>query len=110
MAAAPTEMATAESVIDAAGAPAGAALPVLHDAGDLRTFAEGLADDPPAVDEVVADCERERQLEPDAEFEDANGDTVAVVVARTADGYAAVSLDDCTIVLRSSPNGGGAEG
>jgi hypothetical protein len=102
MVAAPTEMATAESVIEAAGAPADASLPVLHDPGDLRTFAAGLADDPPAVDEVVADCEQNRQLEPDAEFEDANGDTVAVVVARTADGYTAVSLDDCTIVLRSS--------
>ncbi len=75
---------------------------------DLDMFAEAMVNDPPALDEVVADCERAVQS-PDAEFEDADGVTVEVVVALTADGYAAVSLEDCVIVLRSPPEGPGAE-
>ena len=111
VAAAPSETPAADPGIDAAEAPAAAveSLPVLRDADDLDVFAEAMVNDPPALDEVVADCERALQS-PDAEFEDADGVTVEVVVALTADGYAAVSLEDCVIVLRSPPEGPGAEG
>ena len=75
---------------------------MIHDADDLRTIAEGLANDPPTVDDVIAQCEEVPQAAPDALFEDAAGTATEVALATTADGYAAVSLDDCTIVLRSS--------
>jgi hypothetical protein len=103
--AAPIATQASESEFDAAEAPAAAteAPPVLHDAEDLRTIAEGLPDDPPAVDDVVAQCEqRQPQSIPDAVYEDAEGNDTDVALATTADGYAAISLDDCTIVLRSS--------
>ena len=64
VAAAPSETAAADSGIDAAEAPAAAveSLPVLRDADDLDVFAEAMVNDPPALDEVVADCERARSI------------------------------------------------
>ena len=72
---------------------------MLRDADDLRTIAEGLADDPPAVDDVVAQCEQQPQATPDAVYEEADGTATDVALATTADGYAAVSLDDLSVTL-----------
>ena len=89
--------------MDAAAAPAVAeAPPVLHDADQLRSFAESLDDAPPPLADVVADCEGgTRARTPDAMFEDTGGTITEVAVASTEDGYAAVSLADCTIVVRT---------
>ncbi len=104
-------MATTELMMDAAAAPAAAeAPPVLRDADQLRSFAESLEDTPPPLDDVVADCETgPRSSPPDAIVEDADGTVTDVAVASTADGYAAVSLDNCAIVLRT-PSADQAEG
>jgi hypothetical protein len=99
-----TALATTDIMMDAAAAPAVAEeSPVLHDADQLRSFAQTLGDTPPPLDDVVTDCEAGRRPSPpDAMFEDADGTVIDVAVASTADGYAAVSLDDCAIVLRTS--------
>jgi hypothetical protein len=118
MAAAPTEVviagvATTAIALDvAAAAPAAAAeLPVLRDVDELRAFAESRAVTPPPLNDVVAGCEaNSRSSRPDAVFADADGVATDVIVASTADGYAAVSLDDCTIVVRTPSGGDEAEG
>jgi hypothetical protein len=111
MAAVATEAASASSPTAAAEPPAAVeSATVLRDADDLRAFAEGLADEPPPVADVLDDCERGPRTTPDAVFEDATGGTTEVVVATTVDGYAAVAVDDCTILLRSSSEGPSAEG
>jgi hypothetical protein len=107
-----TAMATAEIALDAAAAPAGAEAPPMLDGPDqLRSFAESLDDAPPPLDDVVADCEAGRRSSPpDAVFEDEDGTVTEVAVASTADGYAAVSLDDCAIVLRTPSAADQADG
>jgi hypothetical protein len=86
----------------AAGAAATAAEPtVLHDGDELRDYVESLVDEPEALDDVAAACEVARPSEPDAIYVDENGHEVGVVVAATTDGYAAVSISDCTVVLRT---------
>ena len=75
---------------------------MLGDADELRTLAESLAVAPPEFDAVVADCRRGVQHSGvTALFEDADGARIAVVVVTTDDGYAAISMDDCSIVLRA---------
>jgi hypothetical protein len=104
-------MATTEFAMDAAAAPAAEAPPVLDGADQLRSFAESLDDAPPPLDDVVADCQAgPRPSPPEAVFEDEDGTVTEVAVASTADGYAAVSLDDCAIVLRSPSAADVAEG
>ena len=52
---------------------------------------------------MIAACDAETDgAAPDALFEDADGLITEIVVGATADGYAAVSLGDCSIVLRAS--------
>jgi hypothetical protein len=86
----------------AAGAAATAAEPtILHDGDELRDYVESLADEPEALDGVAAACEDVRPSEPDAIYIDEDGHEVGVVVAATTDGYAAVSISDCTVVLRT---------
>jgi hypothetical protein len=86
----------------AAGAAATAAEPtILHDGDELRVYVESLADEPEALDDVAAACEDVRPSEPDAIYIDEDGHEVGVVVAATTDGYAAVSINDCTVVLRT---------
>ena len=103
LAAAPMETAEAEPALDAAAAPAPAAAitpPVVHDAAELRSVAESLTSEPPALDDVVDDCGGTGAPEPDALFDDGQGVVVEVIVATTPDGFAAVSIDTCEIVLR----------
>ena len=91
------------TVPDAAGAPAPAAAPppVVHDAIELRSVAEALAGEPPPLDDVVDDCELGAgALDPDAVFDDGEEVLVEVIVATTPDGFAAVSIDTCEVVLR----------
>jgi hypothetical protein len=86
----------------AAGAAATAAEPtVLHDGDELRDYVESLVEEPEALNDVAAACEDARPSEPDAIYVDENGHEVGVVVAATTDGYAAVSISDCTVVLRT---------
>jgi hypothetical protein len=114
VAAAPTEVmaadvatmaaeATTAIAMDVAAAPAPAGEPpLLRDDADLASFAASLDVAPPPLDDLVADCEAGTRTDPpDAIFEDADGTVTEVAVASTADGYAAVSLDDCTIVVRT---------
>jgi hypothetical protein len=103
LAAAPSELVTEASASDAA-APAAAATPlvVVRDADDLRAVAESLDPEPPSDAAVVATCERQPPaMTPDAEFAEADGTFTPVAVASTSGGYAAISLDDCTVLLRA---------
>jgi hypothetical protein len=112
-AAATTTLATTELAMDAAAAAPAAASesPVLQDADQLRSFAESLDVAPPPLTDVLADCESGRlPSTPDAMIEDADSNLSEVVVASTEGGYAAVSLDDCTIVIRTSTAADEAEG
>jgi hypothetical protein len=111
-AAAAAAEATTAIAMDAAAAPAPAREPeVLRGAADLASFAASLDVAPPPLDDVVADCKAgTRTGPPDAVFEDADGTVTDVVVASTDDGYAAVSLDDCTIVVRTPAAADEADG
>jgi hypothetical protein len=95
--------ATTAIAMDAAAAPAPVGEPdVLRDEADLASFAASLDVAPPPLDDVVADCEAgTRTGPPDAMFEDDDGTVIEVAVSSMDDGYAAVALDDCTIVLRT---------
>jgi hypothetical protein len=74
---------------------------VVRNPDDLAALAETLDETPALVEDIIADCEGGRPPAADATFEDADGIAVDIVVAGTADGYAAVSVDDCTILLRA---------
>jgi hypothetical protein len=100
MLAAPTEAAAAEAAPEAAAATAAGSLRVIRDATELGAVAQSLEREPPSVADAISDCEDE-SVQADAVFEDAGGVVTEIVVASTADGYAAVSLADCTIVLRA---------
>jgi hypothetical protein len=100
MLAAPTEAAAAEAAPEAAAASAAGSLRVIRDATELGAVARSLEREPPSVADAISDCEDE-SVQADAVFEDAGGVVTEIVVASTADGYAAVSLADCTIVLRA---------
>jgi hypothetical protein len=103
--------ATTAIAMDAAAAPVPAGdLPVIHDADQLRSFAATLDEPPPPLDDVIADCEAgTRTAAPDALIEDVDSTVIEVVVANTDDGYAAVSLDGCTIVVRTPSATDGAD-
>ena len=106
LAAAPPPAAPATSVPSqgaAADAAAATEPPIVSDAAELRTYVETLDDEPPPVAEVIAACEEgPSPAPPEARFEDDDGVLTDIAVALTADGYAAVALDDCAIVLRST--------
>jgi hypothetical protein len=124
LAAAPTEMMAAEAAptetvgttaiaMDAAAAAPDATgePPVLRDADQLSSFAESLEETPPPLDDVVADCGvGPRSFPPDAMVEDADGTVTEVAIASTDDGYAAVALDNCAIVLRAPSAADQADG
>ena len=100
-AAAQTEMATAESASAAARRFRRRAA-VLHDADELHSTSPSrwtTSRRPTPTSSPTANVSH-RQSPSMPSFEDVDGAITPVAVASTADGYAAVSLDDCTIVLR----------
>ncbi|HET9667252.1 MAG TPA: hypothetical protein VFP09_10865, partial [Desertimonas sp.] len=102
LAAAPPDS-TSASAAPAAAAAATDAPPVVRDAAELRVYAQARGDELLSLAAVIAACDAETDgATPDALFEDANGLITEIAVGATADGYAAVSLGDCSIVLRAS--------
>jgi hypothetical protein len=91
---------TAPVAADAADEVVAEAPPVLRAADDLAEIADDVDPTPPSLDVIVDECENARLL-PDAIYLTDEGEEIEVVVARTADGYAAVSLDDCAVVLET---------
>jgi hypothetical protein len=82
---------------------AATAQPVISDPGQLAEFAASLDPPPRPLDEVLADCGAgELAGKPDAAVITDGTNETGVVVARTPDGPVAVSLTDCSIVMRTS--------
>ena len=103
LAAAPPDSTSAPAAPAAAEAAATDAPPVVRDAAELRAYAQARGDELLSLAAVIAACDAETDgAAPDALFEDADGLITEIAVGATADGYAAVSLGDCSIVLRAS--------